>query len=178
VVTRLRALFSKREFVNETVDLVDAANEVIALSSHELQRHRVSIHTEFESDTLEVSGDRVQLQQVVLNLLLNACDALKGVENRSRAIFVKINRDDANAKLSLRDTGIGIANEGLSRLFHHFYTTKSDGMGIGLSVSRSIIERHQGSLWAANNDGPGATFTFSIPIIAADETTASPRSNS
>ena len=123
---------------------------------------------EFEGEALPVVGDRVQIQQVVLNFLLNAIDAMKGIGDRPRQILVRIARDDAgSARLSVRDCGVGFAPGALNKLFDAFYTTKPDGMGIGLSVSRSIIERHGGRLWAQQNDDAGATFSFSIPRSAS-----------
>jgi PAS domain S-box-containing protein len=165
VVGRLRTLFSKKEFATETVDLTDAAREVLALSAHELQRHHITVRTKFAKNPVEVTGDRVQIQQVILNLLLNASDAVKGIENGARAIVVGTNNGDGSGHLTVHDTGVGIAPQELGKLFDPFYTTKPDGMGIGLSVSRFIIERHKGRLWAIRNEGPGATFAFSIPRL-------------
>ena len=111
-----------------------------------------------------VTGDRVQLQEVILNLLRNASDAMSCVDDRPRHLCIRTERDDGDqVRVSVQDTGIGLDPQRIDELFQAFYTTKGDGMGIGLSVSRSIIESHHGSLWAAANDGPGATFSFSIP---------------
>jgi Signal transduction histidine kinase regulating C4-dicarboxylate transport system len=119
-------------------------------------------------DLPPVPGDRIQLQQVILNLLLNALDAMSEVNDRPRQLVIRTEREDGKwARVTVQDTGVGIAPQGAARLFETFYTTKSGGMGIGLSVSRSIIESHQGRLWAEPNDGPGATFAFSIPLTAA-----------
>jgi signal transduction histidine kinase len=110
------------------------------------------------------TGDRVQLQQVILNLLRNASDAMSVIEERPRDLLIRTQREgDDRVRLSVQDTGIGVRPDEFQKLFDAFYTTKSSGMGIGLSVSRSIIERHHGRLWAEANDGPGATFVFSIP---------------
>jgi PAS domain S-box-containing protein len=164
VITRLRALFGKQAAAAEAVDLNEAAQEVIALSLSELQRERIVLRTELAEDLPPVTGDRVQLQQVILNLLRNASDAMSGVEDRPRRLLVRTERDEGGrVLLSVRDSGVGFDSPAADRLFEAFYTTKDDGMGIGLSVSRSIIESHQGRLWAAPNDGPGATFSFSIP---------------
>jgi len=149
------------------VDLNDATREVIALSSSELQRSRVTLRHEFADDLPAVTGDRVQLQQVILNLLRNASDAMSGVEDRPRQLTIRTKRDDGDhVRLSVQDAGTGFEPESMNRLFEAFYTTKSDGMGMGLSVSRSIIENHDGRLWATRNEGPGATFSFSIPCGA------------
>jgi PAS domain S-box-containing protein len=164
LITRLRALFSKKESTTEPVDLNEAAQEVIALSLSELQRNRVILRPEFADDLPVVTGDRVQLQQVILNLLKNASDAMRAVNDRPRQLQIRTERGtDDQVRLTVRDAGVGLDPQAMDRLFQAFYTTKNDGMGIGLSVSRSIIERHHGRLWAEPNDGPGATFSFSIP---------------
>src|SRR2546430_14274608 len=109
-------------------------------------------------------GDRVQLQQVILNLLLNASDAMSSIDDRPRHLVIRSEQDEGDrVRLTVQDVGVGFEPQDVGRLFEAFYTTKSGGMGIGLSVSRSIIESHHGRLWAAPNDGPGATFSFSIP---------------
>jgi C4-dicarboxylate-specific signal transduction histidine kinase len=164
VITRLRALFSKKNTTIESVDLSEAAQEVIALSSHELQRSRVIVQRELADDLPRVAGDRVQLQQVILNLLLNASDAMNSVDDRPRQLKIKTERDPGQGvRLIVQDAGVGLESQSLDKVFEPFFTTKSGGMGIGLSVSRSIIESHRGRLWAAPNNGPGATFSFSIP---------------
>jgi PAS domain S-box-containing protein len=164
VVTRLRALFRKKETTNESVDLNDATREVLALSSSELQRNRVILKQELTDDLPAVTGDRVQLQQVILNLLRNASDAMSGVDGRPRQLLIRTEEgEDDQVRLTVKDAGVGFAYQAADRLFESFYTTKNDGMGIGLSVSRSIIESHHGRLWAMPNNGPGVTFSFSIP---------------
>jgi signal transduction histidine kinase len=164
VITRLRALFSRKNATTESVDLNEATQEVIALSLRELQRSRVTLRAELADDLPPVTGDRVQLQQVILNLLLNAADAMSGIDDRPRKLVIRTERDeDDRVRLTVQDTGVGFEPQVVGRLFEAFYTTKSGGMGIGLSVSRSIIESHHGRLWAAPNDGAGATFSFSIP---------------
>ena len=164
VITRLRALFSKREEPTELVDLNEATREVIALSLSELERNRVLARTEFADGLPLISGDRVQLQQVIINLLRNGSDAMSEVDDRPRELLFRTELDDGNrVVMSVKDSGSGVAPELVERLFESFYTTKPDGMGMGLSVSRSIIESHHGRLWATPNDGPGVTFSFSIP---------------
>jgi C4-dicarboxylate-specific signal transduction histidine kinase len=164
VITRLRALFSKKDATTEAVDLNEATQEVIALSSRELQRGRVSLQAEFAEDLPSVRGDRVQLQQVILNLLLNASDAMSGVDDRPRTLLIRTERDERDhVRLTVQDAGVGFGPQNEVKVFEAFYSTKAGGMGIGLSVSRSIIEAHHGRLWALPNDGPGATFAFSIP---------------
>jgi signal transduction histidine kinase len=164
VVKRLRALFCKKGATSESLDLNEAAREVVALSRCELERNEVIVRTDLAGELPQVQGDRVQLQQVILNLLLNASDAMSGVDDRPKLLVIRTERDEGDRlRLSVRDTGVGFEPQAMDRLFDAFYTTKSNGMGIGLSVSRSIIESHKGRLWATPNDGPGATFGFSIP---------------
>ena len=168
VIARLRALFTKKTTTSGSIDLNEATREVVALSMSELQLHRVAVRLELADDLPPVKGDRVQLQQVILNLLLNASDAMSTVEDRPRELVIATSCDGADVQLSVRDTGIGLDAGDPDRLFDAFYTTKSSGMGIGLSVSRSIMDLHGGRLWAAPNRGPGATFSFSIPCEVQD----------
>jgi signal transduction histidine kinase len=163
VISRLRALYTKKEFTLEPVDLNEATREVIALSMSDLQRNRVVLRSELAHGIPLVTGDRVQLQQVVLNLLRNASDAMNTVDDRPRELLIRTERDEGEVRLTVKDVGIGFTPEAAAKLFQAFYTTKNDGMGIGLSVSRSIIEKHHGRLWAESNNGPGAAFSFSIP---------------
>jgi PAS domain S-box-containing protein len=169
VIARLRALFSKKGTARESVDLNDATREVTALVSSELQRNRVTLRTELGDDLPAVIGDRVQLQQVILNLILNASEAMSGVDDRPRHLVIRTERNEGDqVRLTVQDTGVGFEPQDVDRFFDAFYTTKRGGMGIGLSVSRSIIESHHGRLWAMPNDGPGARFSFSIPREAED----------
>jgi signal transduction histidine kinase len=164
VVTRLRALFKRKEVAAELIDLNDAAREVIALSLSELHSNGNIIRHEFAENLPSVGGDRVQLQQVILNLLRNASDAMRDVDDRPRQLLIKTECDDMkNVRVTVQDSGVGFAPNAADRLFESFYTTKEEGMGIGLSVGRSIIEAHRGRLWASANDGPGSSFAFSIP---------------
>jgi signal transduction histidine kinase len=173
--TRLRALFSKREFTLESLALNEAIQEVVALSRSDLQRHRVVLQSELADDLPNVTGDRIQLQQVILNLLRNASDAMVDVHDRPRQLLVKTERaGDDRVRVTVRDAGLGVDPQVMDKLFDAFYTTKSDGMGIGLSVSRSIIERHHGRLWAERNDGPGTTFGFLVPRHPESGTDAAP----
>jgi PAS domain S-box-containing protein len=175
MIARLRSLFVNKESTTEPVDLNDATCEVIALSSSELQRNRVVIQSELADNLPAITGDRIQLQQVILNLLRNASDAMVGVHDRPRQLLIRTEQEDGDrVRVMVRDTGVGFDRQSLDKLFDAFYTTKRDGMGIGLSVSRSIVERHHGRLWAEPNDGPGATFTFSIPRGPATMTDAAP----
>lgn len=172
VIKRLRALFTKQYAPPELVDLNQATREVIALSASELQKNGIVVRVELGSPLPAVAGDRVQLQQVILNFIRNALDAMSGVHDRPRQLVIKTKQDgNGGVCLSVQDSGIGIEPENINKLFDAFYTTKADGMGIGLSVSWSIIETHHGRLWATPNDGrPGATFSFVLPRAAEAET--------
>ena len=168
VITRLRALFSGKEFTRQALDLNQVTREVIALALSELQRHRVILHSELADDLAPVIGDRIQLQQVIMNLLRNAAEAMTEVHDRPRQLVVRTQRDAGDrARLTVRDVGVGLGDVTMEKLFDVFYTTKRDGMGVGLSVSRSIVESHHGRLWATPNEGPGATFAFTIPFASA-----------
>jgi signal transduction histidine kinase len=167
IIKRLRTLFRRRGETSEPVDLNEAAREIIVLSWSDLQRNRVIVRTELAEDLPLVVGDRVQFQQVILNLLLNAADAMSGVDDRPRQVVIGTERGGGeNVSLTVRDVGIGLDAQSSERLFEAFYTTKRDGMGIGLSISRSIIENHGGRLWVQPNDGPGVTFAFSVPCTS------------
>jgi PAS domain S-box-containing protein len=167
VITRLRALFSKRQVTAEPVDLNEAAQEVIALMSGELQKNHVTLRMDLAEGLPCITGDRIQLQQVILNLVRNASDAMSAINDRPRLMAIRTEPDSVDGvRLTVRDNGVGFDQQGAGRLFDAFYTTKSAGMGIGLSVSRSIIEHHQGRLWAESNDSPGASFFFSVPLQA------------
>lgn len=164
VITRLRTLYSKKEPSLESMDLNEATREVTALSLSELQRSGVTLRYELPDNLPPVVGDRIQLQQVVLNLLRNAADSMSTIDDRPRELLIRTEQDEKNhVRLSVRDSGVGFAPQTAEKIFEPLYTTKTDGMGIGLSISRSIIEAHQGRLWATPNEGPGATFSFAIP---------------
>jgi PAS domain S-box-containing protein len=164
VITGLRSLFAAKSAAQEPVDLNDATREVIALSHGEIQKGRAALQSDLAEDLPAVLGDRVQLQQVILNLLMNALEAMRNVNDRPRMLLIQTGRDGSDGiRLSVQDAGMGLRLEDKDRLFEAFYTTKSGGMGIGLSISRFIIDSHRGRLWASPNEGPGATFAFSIP---------------
>ena len=166
LIARLRALFARKSATTEQMDLIDATREVIALLLTEFQRNRVILRAEFADDIPLILGDRIQLQQVISNLLRNASEAMSTVDDRPRILRITIQaHPGGQVCLSVEDAGVGLDPAGMDRLFQPFYTTKLEGMGIGLSVSRSIIESHQGRLWATPNEGSGATFSFSIPAI-------------
>ena len=164
VIQNLRAMFARKPLTRESVDLNEAARQVLAITSSELQVCRVTVRTDFDAGLPAISADRVQIQQVILNLILNAADAMRTVDDRTRNLLIVTAEEDANrVRLSVRDSGHGIDPQNLAKLFDAYFTTKTLGMGVGLSLSRAIIENHKGRLWATVNDGPGAMFSFSIP---------------
>jgi C4-dicarboxylate-specific signal transduction histidine kinase len=178
VITRLRTLYSKKEPSPESMDLNEATREVTALSLSKLQRSGVILRHELADDLPLVVGDRIQLQQVILNLLRNAADAMGTTYDRPRELLIRTERDEGNqVRLSVKDSGVGFTPQTADRIFEPFYTSKTDGMGIGLSISRSIIEAHHGRLWATPNDGPGATFSFAIPWTIEGVTDSETRVN-
>jgi C4-dicarboxylate-specific signal transduction histidine kinase len=166
VVKRLRALFAKNDVAMEAVDLNEATSEVIFLLDGELRNSRAIVRAEFANDLPPVKGDRVQLQQVVLNLVMNAADAMNSIDTRPRQLVVRTERAGSDLVcLAVQDVGVGFDPQAEESLFDAFYTTKAGGMGIGLFVSRTIIAGHGGRLWASRNDGPGATFSFALPCV-------------
>jgi signal transduction histidine kinase len=164
VIMRLRSLFNAEEAATELVDLNAIAREAVALSLTDLERGQVIWELELADRLPLVPADPIQLQQVILNLLRNAVDAMSEIKGRTKRLVIRTERTQRDSVcLSVEDVGVGIDPHKTERLFAPFFTTKSTGMGIGLSVSRAIIESHRGRLWAAPNDGPGTTFSFSIP---------------
>lgn len=164
LIGRMRALVAKKETASEPLDLNDAIQEVTALVSSELYRHSVVLRTQFAEALPRVMGDRVQLQQVVLNLLINSAEAMRDIEDRPRQLLIEIRSDGrAQVRVTVRDSGTGFHPRDAERLFDAFYTTKSGGMGVGLYISRAIIESHRGRIWAEPNSDYGAAFSFSIP---------------
>lgn len=169
VVTQLRALFANKHVETEPVDLNDLAQNVIALSWDELQRHNVTLDVQLADDLPPVAGLRVQLQQVLLNLLRNGSDAMNNVEDRPRLLRIRTELGERNdVRLIVTDSGIGFDVQDAELLFEPFFSTKSNGIGIGLYVCRSIIERFRGRLSATRNEGPGASFEFSIPCFSCE----------
>jgi PAS domain S-box-containing protein len=170
VITRVRALIGNRETRMEPLDVNDLLESSMRLVSHDVQRRGVILSRAYALNLPAISGDRVQLEQVLLNLLLNAMDAIKGVSLADRQVILRSARSDPGAvEISVADNGHGIAPDKLERLFDSFYTTKESGMGLGLSLARSIAEAHAGRVTAENNAGGGATFRLILPILADPE---------
>ena len=169
VVTQLRALFSDKDVLTEPVDLNRIAQDAVAFTWDELLRNNVDLQLKLTEDLPPVAGVRVQLQQVVLNLLRNGVDAMKDVEDRPKPLLIRTERDEYDrVRLTVTDAGIGFDPQAAESLFETFYTTKYNGMGIGLAVSKRIVERFHGRLWATRNDGPGSSFSFCIPGFAGN----------
>ena len=150
------------------MEINEAILEVIALTHGELVKNGVSVRTQLAECLPLIQGDRVQLQQVILNLIVNAVEAMSGIGEGSRELQISAEIDASNCVLvAVRDSGTGLDPSSLERLFHPFYTTKSNGMGMGLSICRSIIEAHGGRVWATANVPQGAAFQFTLPLRAA-----------
>src|SRR6478609_10902346 len=168
VVERVRALVKKVPARKDAVAIDDAILEVIALARAEAANNNVSVRTQFAEGLPCVQGDRVQLQQVMLNLIVNAIQSMSGVEDGNRELHISIvSIEPEGVCVAVRDTGHGLRPERLARLFEPFYSTKPDGMGMGLSICRSIIEAHGGRLWATGCEPRGALFQFTIPADRA-----------
>ena len=151
------------------LDLNEVIREVIALLQRELTSHRVSLRMELAQALPTIPGDRVQLQQVIINLVMNGIEAMQSVPDRPRELVIRSRQDETQQVLvSVTDCGVGIAAEDADRLFNAFFTTKSSGMGMGLSICRSIMEAHGGRLWARANVPHGATFHLVLPVHQED----------
>jgi signal transduction histidine kinase len=163
VVTRMRTFFKKACTTKERLNINEAIEEVVILTQSEVRKNKVALQMELAANLPPVMGDRVQLQQVVVNLILNAIEAMSTVEYRERDLVIRTQRGDGDeVRVAVRDSGIGLDPLRAERIFDAFHTTKPGGLGMGLSISRSIVENHGGRLWAVSNDGPGATFQFTL----------------
>jgi signal transduction histidine kinase len=163
VVARIRALSKTGALERVQVDINKVIDDVIALIRREINVHRVSLRLDLESSLPPVYGDRVQLQQVVMNLTMNGIQAMSAVTGRRRELRIRSREHGSDQILiAVEDVGIGIEAANVDRLFDAFFTTKPDGMGMGLAICRSIIERHGGRIWATRNFGVGSTFEFTL----------------
>jgi PAS domain S-box-containing protein len=164
VIARIRGLTKRTAPPREKLDLNETIREVLALVGDEAKRNRVTIRTRFADDVFPVLGDRVQLQQVMLNLVINGIQAMSSVGERARELVITArNIDPDQVQVTVQDSGVGLAPDTVARIFEPFYTTKAGGMGMGLTISRSILQSHGGRLWATGNNGPGTSFHFTLP---------------
>jgi C4-dicarboxylate-specific signal transduction histidine kinase len=170
VIRRVRALAKKTDMEKTPLDINQVVHEAIPLVQRELVRHRVSLRTELGPALPKILGDRVQLQQVIINLLMNGIEAMESITDRPRELVVRSGQDEiGQVILSVTDRGIGISAETANRLFNAFFTTKLSGLGMGLSICRSIVEAHGGRMSASSNEAaPGATFQFILPLHRED----------
>jgi signal transduction histidine kinase len=167
VIRRVRTLANKTGNKKGPLNVNDVIGETIALVQRELSSHRVALRTELAPALPAILGDRVQLQQVVINLAMNGLEAMQSVTDRPRELVIRSHQNGAQLVLvTVTDSGAGISAENADRLFNAFFTTKSSGMGMGLSICRSIVEAHGGHLWATRNLLHGATFQFTLPVSA------------
>ena len=165
VLVRTRKLLRRGERLRESLDINDVIREVLSLSEGELRRNGISVRTEMQENLPPATIDRVLLQQVLLNLIMNAMDAMRMISDRTKVLSIRTEEHAAGTiTVFVQDSGAGIDPDNLSRIFETFFTTKREGIGMGLTISRSIIEAHGGRLWAVANDGPGSTFCFTLPI--------------
>jgi len=172
VIDRIRRLFKEAPPKKERVEINGAIRDVLELTSGDVARNRVSVLTQFAEPSPAVQADRVLLQQVILDLIINAVEAMSSMSEGSRELFICTEKAAANSALvAVRDSGPGLAPKSIDRLFEAFYTTKVQSMGIGLPVCRSIVEMHGGQMWAGANEPRGAVFQFTVPL-APDKTVA------
>jgi signal transduction histidine kinase len=164
VIARIRALTRRTEVPREKLNLNETVREVLVLIGDDAKRKNVTIRTQFADNVFPVSGDRVQLQQVLLNLAMNGIEAMSGVDERARELVITTrNIDPDQVQVTVEDSGIGLDPDTAGKIFDPFYTTKSGGMGMGLSISRSILQAHGGRLWATARNGAGTIFHFALP---------------
>ncbi|MGK9337971.1 PAS domain S-box protein [Sinorhizobium meliloti] len=167
VIDRIRSLFKNAPPSLENLNIAEALSEIVALSRGKALKNGVSLQVQLSGGLPAVRGDRVQLQQVMLNLITNAIEAMSDVDHGNRNLRIAAGRDDANVFVTVQDSGPGFTQATLERVFEPFYTTKPTGLGVGLSICRSIIEAHKGGLWATNAEKGGAVFSFTVPITSA-----------
>jgi signal transduction histidine kinase len=163
IISRIRALAKKTSTPAERVDLNEAIREVLALCQGEARKHHVELRAQVAGDLPPVRGDRVLIQQVVLNLVLNGIEAMRDVQDHPRELVIRARGEADQVRVAVHDSGIGLAPQAPERIFDALYTTKPGGLGMGLSISRTIVENHGGRLAVVAQDGPGATFEFTLP---------------
>jgi C4-dicarboxylate-specific signal transduction histidine kinase len=165
IIGRIRALAKKAPPQKDWLDVNETIHEVIALARSEIQRNNITLETQISDQVPVFLADRVQLQQVILNLTMNAVEAMTGLSSGPRELLIRSDMDESkHLVISVQDSGPGIDPENLDHLFEAFYTTKPHGLGMGLAISRSIVEGHGGRLWATANAQRGAVFQFALPI--------------
>jgi C4-dicarboxylate-specific signal transduction histidine kinase len=170
VIARIRALTKRAAPPKEKLDLNEVVREVLALVGDQAKKNSVMIRTQFADDVWPVLGDRVQLQQVLLNLVMNGMEAMTSVGQRDRQLVIATGNIDVDqVQVTVEDSGAGLDPNKMIRIFEPFYTTKSGGMGMGLSISRSILQNHGGRIWATANEGPGTSFHFTVPKYQGEE---------
>jgi PAS domain S-box-containing protein len=169
IISRLRQLFKKGAPQTNLVDLSEVIQEMVVLLRGEASSYSVSIQTDLSADSPRVMADRVQLQQVLMNLMLNGIEAMHDTESGGQLTIRSLKGEDGQLLTSVSDTGVGLPPEQAEQIFNAFFSTKAQGTGMGLSISRSIIESHGGRLWATSNSGRGATFHFTLPAAEAQE---------
>jgi C4-dicarboxylate-specific signal transduction histidine kinase len=167
IITRTRLLFTKDTSQRELVDVNEVIREMIVLLRSEATRYAVSVRTELAGDLLQVMGDRVQLQQVLMNLMMNSIDAMRDVDGTRELVVGSQRAESGQVIVSVSDSGVGLPPRQADQIFNAFFTTKPHGTGMGLSISRSIIESHGGRLWAADNSPRGASFRLVLPTEVA-----------
>jgi nitrogen-specific signal transduction histidine kinase len=166
VIRRIRALVQKGDTEKTLLDINEVIQEVVSLTHSEIQKSGVVLKMNLAASLPRVSGDRIQLQQVILNLVMNGIEAMNTVTDRPREMIIRSSAHESGKVLvAVQDSGVGIDSQNLDKIFDSFYTTKAQGMGMGLAISRSIVENHGGRLWAVANDGPGTTFHFTLLAI-------------
>jgi len=163
IISRIRLLFKKGTPQHDLVDVNEVIGEMIVLLRGETTRYSISVRTELAADLPQVRGDRVQLLQVMMNLIMNSIDAMKDVDDTRELVIKSQNSENEHLLVSVGDTGVGLPPQQADQIFNAFFTTKPNGTGMGLRISRSIIESHGGRLWAANKPPRGASFCFTLP---------------
>ena len=169
IINRVRSLARKEQPISEPLELNEEVREVLRLAAPDAENRGVVINQEFDDALPSIIGDKIEIQQVILNLLMNAAQAMQDVNPESRHITVRTTHDARFVQLTIEDGGVGLADDQLRRIFDPFFTTRSGGIGMGLSISQSIIESHEGKIWATQNADRGATFHVRFPIPSSDD---------